>query len=211
MYSKLLKRRRCIKKKNVELIAQKSKRICIPVTKEKYKKEFLHTHFRVKLDKLINESPELFPEEIFGGYTFHDIRRCKKIDIRLRRIKLKRSGEVYTIMPSTIMPYITGEVSEVKTPLFFRKFGVPCWALTHLYGRNDMFWYRIENRIGRNSVVGTTIRSKENMPKHLVADEKFSRENRKRIYIAMTSSDDCALGASITDKADREALELQYF
>lgn len=210
MFLKLAKKRSCIKEKNLNKIAKQSKRISIPITKEEYKNKFSHTEFREKLDEIVKKYVELFPEDISGGYRFHDIRQCKKINIKLRRIKLKTNGEVYTIMPSTIMPYITAEVSEVEDPLFLRSFGVPYWALTRLYGRNDMFWYRIENSIGRNSIVGTTIRRKEKLPKHLLADEKFSKEKRKRIYIAMTSSDDCVLGASITDKADQEALEQSY-
>jgi hypothetical protein len=108
------------------------------------------------------------------------------------------------------MPYITAKVTEVENPLLLRKFGVPYWVLTLLYGKNDMFWYRLENRLGHCSLVGTTLRNQENLPKHLIADEKFSRENRKRTYIAMTSSEDCVLGAAITDKADQDAMEQSY-
>ena len=39
-----------------------------------------------------------------------------------------------------------------------RKFGVPYWAIARTFGRNTTFWYRLELSIGRNSVVGTTVK-----------------------------------------------------
>jgi hypothetical protein len=38
-----------------------------------------------------------------------------------------------------------------------------------------MYWYRIEQSLGRNSIVGTTIRNPEDIPEHLAADEKHTR------------------------------------
>lgn len=31
---------------------------------------------------------------------------------------------------------------------FHRKFNVPFWALSHVFGRNSMYWYRIEQALG---------------------------------------------------------------
>ncbi len=59
---------------------------------------------------------------------------------------------------------------DMKHPLFLLKFGVPFWALTHVFGRNPMFWYRAELSLGRFSVVGTTAR-KADLQKHLLAYE----------------------------------------
>jgi hypothetical protein len=42
----------------------------------------------------------------------------------------------------------------VEKPLFLRRWGVPHWALAYVFGRDGQYWYRLENRLGRNSVVG---------------------------------------------------------
>ena len=34
-----------------------------------------------------------------------------------------------------------------------------------------MYWYRVIERLGRNSLVGTTVRDAAQLPEHLVADE----------------------------------------
>ncbi len=57
------------------------------------------------------------------------------------------------------MPYMTGFVKDVEKPLFLRKFAVPFWALSQCFGKNPMYWYRLEATIGRYSLVGTTIKS----------------------------------------------------
>ena len=48
---------------------------------------------------------------------------------------------------------------DVQAGLFLRKFGVPYWAIVKLHGRNIAFWYRLEKGIGRNSIVGTTVKT----------------------------------------------------
>jgi len=91
--------------------------------------------------------------------------------------------------------------------LFLRQFGIPYWALTYVFGHNDMYWYRIENHFGRNSVVGTTVKAPENLPKDIIADEKHSWENGDKVYIATTVANDCILGASVASNADAENLK----
>ncbi len=107
------------------------------------------------LDMLIKEHPELFPPEIAFGYTMKEIRVSKKLKLRIRRIVI--AGISYTIRPSFAMPYMTGFVKDVEKPLFLRKFAVPFWALSHCFGKDPMYWYRLEATIGRYSLVGTTI------------------------------------------------------
>jgi len=60
------------------------------------------------------------------------------------------------------MPYQTARTEDVENPLFLRKFGVPYWVLAHIYGRNDMYWYRLEQALGRFNLVGTTVKSCRN-------------------------------------------------
>jgi hypothetical protein len=190
-----------------------TKRICIPIDKEEYKRIILdHKEFRKYVDKLIIEHKELFPSTIDKGYTFHDILpESKKLqDIRIRRIGLKSDREIFTVVPSFILPYMVGFTEDVDKPLFLRRFGIPFWALTYVFGRNDMYWYRIENRFGRNSIVGTTVRNSDNLPTDILSDEKQSWENGERIFIATTVANDCILGASVAKDAGTESLTEAY-
>ena len=90
-----------------------------------------------------------------------DIYHSKKQSIAIRRIEI--AGITYTIRPSFLMPYMTGVVDEIEKALFMRKFNVPFWALSYAFGKDPMYWYRIEQSLGRNSIVGTTIRNCEDI------------------------------------------------
>jgi hypothetical protein len=41
---------------------------------------------------------------------------------------------------------MTAMVHEVEKALFLRKFGVPFWALSHVFGRDHMYWYRVKSK-----------------------------------------------------------------
>ncbi len=120
------------------------------------------------------------------------------------------AGASYTIRPSFVMPYMTGFVEDVESPLFLRKFAVPFWALSHCFGKNPMFWYRLEASLGRNSLLGTTIKSAEHLPQHLSADEKHTWLLGNKTYIATTAGSDCILGASVSESASEEDLKKAY-
>jgi hypothetical protein len=51
--------------------------------------------------------------------------------------------EVYTIAPSGLLPYLSGETDMVEKALFLRRFGAPFWGLTYVFGRDDQYWYRL--------------------------------------------------------------------
>ena len=89
------------------------------------------------------------------------------------------------------MPYMTGFVKDVEKAMFLRKFDVSFWALSYVFGKDPMYWYRIETSLGRNSLVGTTIRNTENLPEHLVADEKHTRILGDKTYVATTVGNVC--------------------
>ena len=95
------------------------------------------------MDEAHARHPELFPAAMGEGYKLHDMQVSAKLDVRVRRIKLKATGEVYGICPSFVMPYMVGYSADVQHALFLEGFGVPFWALTHVFGRNDMYWYRL--------------------------------------------------------------------
>lgn len=172
--------------------------------------------YRDYLDVMIKECPELFPADIDKGYTWHDILASKKMsDVPLRRIKLKQVDDegkvqVFTIVPSFVMPYMSGYTDEVEKALFLRRFGVPYWGITYLFGKNDMYWERHVERLGCYDLLGTTIKSAEDFPEHLLADEKHTRINGEKAYIATTVAEDCVLGVSIALRADTASLTEAY-
>ena len=129
--------------------------------------------FREEINKAHEKHPELFPAEIISRFKMKEIRLSKKLNLKIRRIII--SGISYSIRASFVMPYMTGLVQDVEKPLFLRKFAVPFWALSHCYGKDAMYWYRLETSLGRNSLVGTTIKSANKLSQHIVADEKHTR------------------------------------
>jgi hypothetical protein len=183
--------------------------ITIPVDQEKYLKIINDpTLFRKDLDVVIKTNPELFPQGINMGYLMKDIRPCKKLKIDIRRIEV--DGIPYTVRPSFVMPYGTALTDDVEKAIFLRKFDVPFWALSHVFGKDPMFWYRIERSLGRNSIVGTTIKDPKLLPEHLSADEKHSRLRGEKVYVATTVGNQCILGASVSDSATEAGLTEAY-
>jgi len=173
--------------------------------------------FRAWLDTMIADYPELFPADIKVGYTLHDILppSVKMPDVRLRRIRLKAEDQngcrpVFTIASSDVMPYMTGYTDEVEKPLFLRRFSVPFWGLSYVFGRNDSYWYRLSTHLGRYEIVGTTVKAADKLPEHLLADEKHARFNGHKAYIATTVGADCVLGASVALNADEATLTEAY-
>ena len=187
-----------------------SSTICLPIDKDLYQQTIdTPAAFRRWLDQSFGEMPELFPEGFAQGYLLKDDRISAKRGVRLRRIECKATAESFTVRPSFVLPYMAGFTDEVADPLFLRRFGVPYWALTHVFGKDPMYWYRLEMSLARNSIVGTTVRQVE-LPEHLVADEHHQTLDGEKIYIATTVAQGCCLGASVVDTADEAALTKAY-
>ncbi|MCP4485897.1 MAG: hypothetical protein GY820_01005, partial [Gammaproteobacteria bacterium] len=74
-------------------------------------------------------------------------------------------------------PYMIAETADVENALYLRRWGVPFDGLVYVFGRNVMFWQRAYVSVGRDSVVGTTIKAPDLLPENIVADEKHSRLN----------------------------------
>ena len=139
----------------------------------------------------------------------------KLTNVQLRRIRLKQrtaSGQVqvFTIAPSDVLPYMVGLTAEVEKALFLRRFGVPFWGLSYVFGRNDDYWYRLSLSFGRYEIVSTTVKEPDKLPEHLLADEKHVHFNGLKGYIATTVGQDCVLGASLALQADAVALSAAY-
>jgi hypothetical protein len=191
--------------------------VILPLNRESYNHLIDdHAAYRDYVDTLYAQCPELFPADMAAGYTWHDTLSSKKMpDVRLRRIKLKQPNaagkdQVWTLAPSFVMPYMTGDTDEVEKALFLRGFGVPYWALTYVFGHDDLYWQRHVERLGRYDLVGTTVKAPADLPQHLLADEKHTRFNGEKAYIATTVADDCVLGVSMSMKADTPHLTEAY-
>lgn len=167
-----------------------------------------------KMRKFMNDTyqrfPEIFPEKFDEGFTFHSFVISEKQNgFAMRRIRL-RNQEVYQIRPSFMMPYMTAETAEIEKALYLRRWGVPFDALVYVFGRDAMFWQRAYVSLGRNSIVGTTIRSPDSLPRHLSADEKHSRCNGKKVFVATTVAQECILGCGFAENAGTDELTKAY-
>lgn len=196
----------------LELLAKPSRRIILPIEKMKYQTIVAdRVSFRAWVDMMYTEFPELFPEAFAEGYHLHDLRQSSKLpEVSIRRIRLPRTGEVFRVVPSFVLPYMTGYTADVERALFLRRFGVPFWGLTYVFGRNDMYWQRIVAQLGRYDLVGTTVKDVELLPDHLLADEKFTSLNGKRMFVATTVGADVILGAATSPTAQTSDLTDAY-
>lgn len=184
--------------------------ICLPFDQHAYEQTVGDpAAFRAALDRLFLDSPELFPDGFAQGYHLKESRSSRKLGLRLRRIRLKATGESFTVRPSFALPYMAGWAEDASGPLFLRAFGVPFWALAVVFGRDHGYWYRVEVALGRNSVAGTTLR-RAAVPEHLLADEHHQPRDGEKNYIATTVGAGCCLGAALAQSAGTEDLQAAY-
>lgn len=137
-------------------------------------------------------------------------RSVKKTELPLRRIRLSRSRKVYQIRPSFMMPYMIGSTSEVSKGLYMYHAGASFEAVAFNHGHNAMYWWRAMTSLGRNSLVGTTVKAQDKMPENLLADEKHTFWYKDRVYLATTVGEGCILGASLARGASEEELTPAY-
>jgi hypothetical protein len=184
--------------------------ICLPISKDDYLALIdSPQQFRHWLDAAFHDCPELFPKAFADGYRLKDDRTSAKLGLRLRRVECKATGQSFSVRPSFVLPYMAGWTDDVEKPLFLRRFGVPFWALARVFGKDSMYWYRLEVSLGRNSVVGTTVR-RVDLPVDLVADEHHQSHDGEKVFIATVVAEGCCLGASVVDTADEVGLTAGY-
>ena len=118
--------------------------------------------FKCLINSHIAVYPELFPEAISDGYILYGFgRKSKKFDgLQFKKIKINKTGEIFSVYPSFVMPYLISYTSEVEKGLMLRKHDVPYSTLVYIIGKNEMFWYRAEQAFSNCSIVGTTIKKK---------------------------------------------------
>ena len=189
-----------------------SKTIVLPfATQEAYDTMFNDkSTFRQQLWCYFEQHPELFPIDFQHGFSFCGTVTSKKTGFVQRKIRLKSNGMTYQIRPSFMMPYMIATTNEVEKALYLRQWGVPFCGLTYCFGRNDMFWYRAFVSLGRNSVVGTTIKTQKALPEHLCVDEKHSKYFKQKAYIATTVANHCMLGATMCMGAGEQEFTQGY-
>src|SRR4051812_34552772 len=183
--------------------------ICVPAAEGEYESVVRDPkRFRAWLEGAARRSPELFPEGFGQGFRMKDVYVSKKLGVRVRRIEL-RDGRSYAVRPSFLLPYLTARAGDAEGPLFLRKFGVPFWALARVFGRNPMYWFRLECSLGRNSVVGTTVR-RGGVPRDVLADEHHQTRDGDKVYLATTVGGGCCLGVGVAESAGAEDLAAAY-
>lgn len=191
-------------------MARRCSTICLPAGKDEYEAAVADPAlFRAWLDRSFRAWPEPFPRAFPGGYRLKDGRTSAKAGARLRTVRLKSTGQSFSVRPSFLLPYMVGTTDHVQGPLFLRAFGVPFWALAAVFGRDDMYWYRVEVSLGRNSVAGTTVR-RADVPEHLLADEHHQPRDGVKGYIATTVGAGCCLGAALAQTAGTQDLQAAY-
>jgi hypothetical protein len=189
-----------------------AKQIVIPMTRPQYDDLWHQTdRLRAFLAGWAEAAPELFPAGFDQGYRLHGLgRESRKLPgVKLRKIVLA-DGTSYWLRPSFVTGYMTGTVDELAYPLLLAAHGVPPWLLTIGFGHSDMYWYRIIERLGRNSLVGTTVRDAARLPAHLAADEHHADWAGQKGYVATTVGGGCVLGVALTASADDVHLQEAY-
>lgn len=166
--------------------------------------------YRQVIEGWSKNHPELFPKGFSEGWEFHSAYRMSKQKLIIKRVKVKASGGVYGIRPSFVLPYGVGKTAEVEKALYLREFGVPYEALAYVFGRDANYWERIFLGLGRNSVVGTTVKSEDRLPMDLVGDEKVSWQTGQEVYITTTVGGGCFLGVAVAGELDAAALAAGY-
>lgn len=187
------------------------RQLCVPITRQQYDEIWRDARaLRVFLDEKLKEHPELFPESMKEGYELTgclpESRKMPGICMR----QLRTGGIAYGVRPSFIMPYMSGTTDELDDPLFLFSLGVPYWGLTRVFGHNDMYWHRHIERLGRNSIVGTTVQQACHLPLHIAADEHHADWCGEKGYVPMTVGEGVILGIALTSGADEKSLTDAY-
>jgi len=189
-----------------------AKQIVIPMTRMQYD-EIWHDSERIRafVDEWARSAPELFPAGFDRGYCLHGFGRLsrKLPELKLRKV-VTDDGSSYWLRPSFITSYMTGTVDELAYPLLLAAHGVPSWLLKIGFGRSEMYWHRVVERLGRSSLVGTTVRDPARLPGHLAADEHHADWSGQKGYVATTVGGGCILGVALTAAADDAHLREAY-
>ena len=197
--------------KNANRANSGERQICLPLSKQEYDDIWNDSaKVRILIDRMVVRSPELFPPRIADGSQLKGMlpASAKMPEIQLRQIQI--GGQRYYLRPSFVMPAFSGTTDELYQPMELLAHGVALWLIVKVYGHDEMFWLRQQQRLGRNSIVGTTVRTPEALPEHLAADEHHTHWRGEKGYIATTAANGCILGVALTDQASDKCLTEAY-
>lgn len=197
---------------------QASAQIVLPIPYALYEEAMSNTDkAKSIIEQYQHTYPTLFPSDLDNGFVFNGWTEpsVKMPNVRFRRIRAKFPNALgqyrsFTVGSCDVLSYRRATVDEVEKALFIKSFGVPDWALTYVFGRNDAFWYRASASLGRYNIVGTTVKGEEALPNNLLADEKHTKAHGEKWYVNTTVGKGCILGASVTESADAIGLEAGY-
>ena len=99
--------------------------------------------------------PELFPANISDGFSLAGClpESVKQPGVRLRQV-ITRDNVKWCLRPSFVTSYMTARTEDLDGPLLLLSIGVPLWVVCRIFGRDEMYWYRQLEQLGRNSLVG---------------------------------------------------------
>jgi len=188
------------------------KTICLPFESEEEYTACMRSpkRFRGKLVELHGKFPELFPQRFGEGFSLDDRRVSEKQQLMIRRVELQATRQKFSIRPSFVLSYMTATTDDVEKAMYLRHWNVPYDGLSYVFGRSPMFWYRAERALGRASIVGSTVKAPERLPKHLVGDEKHSKLLGEKVFVPTVVGSGCILGATLCESADAKSLLAAY-
>ncbi len=195
----------------LDVIQVSNKRIILPFDEET-SPNFIEDKpaYTAHVQAWIDAHPELFPETIQEGWSLYGFtRESVKQGIRVRRIVTKADEEVWYIQPAFVMPYMTCDTATAEKILFLQKWA-PAWALAHAFEKDVMSIHRFTIRMGRYTMVGTTVKQPDKLPKNVGADETHTAISGQTVYCATTVGEQCFLGASMSVGAGEEELTDAY-
>ena len=95
-------------------MARSCSTICLPVDKGAYPDLVRDpARFRCWLDQSFRAWPELFPKAFAHGYRLKDGRLSARTGLRLRRVRLKSTGQAFSVRPSFALPYMVGSADNL--------------------------------------------------------------------------------------------------
>jgi hypothetical protein len=197
-----------------------ARQICLPLDRATYDRIWDDAPaVRRLVARLLSRHPELFPEAMTHRFTLcGKLPASKKLaGIRLRRVRITATDERgratsrdFFLRPSFVLPYCCGTVDAVAKGMLLLSHDVPYHVVAACCGRNAMAWYRLERSLGRNSVVGATVRDPRALPAHLAADEHHARLRGEDAYVAVTAGGNCLLGIALSPTASEVDLTAAY-
>jgi hypothetical protein len=162
---------------------------------------------RESLRKMSAPHPELCPQARSQEDTCHDPAPARATRGDRCRIKLKASGEGFTLRSSSVLPALIARPEAVEKAPFLRQWGMPFSALAAVCGRKARCESRVWLSLGHPPRVSTTVKRADPLPPDLVAEEQIPWQGGEEILIPTTVGGGCASGISVAAEATSDSPE----